>query len=126
MIHSLLADLVVLAHLAFILFCALGGLLALRWPRAAWLHLPALAWGVGIELSGSVCPLTPLENALRASAGEAGYAGGFIEHHLLPVIYPPGLTREAQLWLATALALANGALYLAVWRRRRSARAPAE
>jgi hypothetical protein len=124
MSHAFLADLVVLAHLAFILFCALGGLFALRWPRVAWLHLPALAWGVGIELSGGVCPLTPLENRLRASAGGAGYAGGFIEHHLMPVIYPPGLTREAQLWLAAALALANAALYLAVWRRRRSARAP--
>ena len=123
MIHSLLADLVVAAHLAFVLFCALGGLLVLRWPRAAWLHLPALLWGVAIELSGGICPLTPLENRLRERAGEAGYRGGFVEHHLLPVIYPPGLTREAQLGLGGALALGNAALYLAVWRRRR-ARAP--
>jgi hypothetical protein len=120
--HSLLADLVVVAHFAFIAFAALGGLLVLRWPRAAWLHLPAVAWGIGIELSGGICPLTPLENRLRAAAGETGYAGGFIEHILLPVIYPPDLGRETQLSLAAALALANAALYLLVWRRR-SARA---
>lgn len=123
--HSLLADLVVLAHFAFIVFAALGGLLVLRWPRAAWLHLPAVVWGVGIELSGRACPLTPLENRLRAGAGEAGYGGGFIEHYLLPVVYPPALTRDVQLLLAAALALANAALYLHAWRRRRAVRARA-
>jgi len=123
-IHSLLADFVVLAHFTFIVFTALGGLLVLRWRGAAWLHLPAVVWGVGIELSGRVCPLTPLENWLRASSGQPGYGGGFIEHYLLPVIYPAALTRETQLGLAAALALANAALYLFAWRHRRSARTP--
>ena len=123
-IHALLADLVVLVHFAFIVFAALGGLLVLRWRWAAWLHLPAVLWGIGIELTGSVCPLTPLEHWLRASAGEPGYGGGFVEHYLLPAIYPPGLTRESQRLLAAALALANAALYLCAWRRRRSVRTP--
>jgi hypothetical protein len=119
-----LAELIVLVHFCFIVFAAFGGLLVLRWPRAAWLHLPAAVWGVGIELSGHVCPLTPLENWLRASSGQPGYGGGFIEHYLLPVIYPAGLTRETQLGLAAALALANAALYLFACRRRRCVRAP--
>ncbi len=121
---SLLADVVVLVHFAFIVFTALGGLLVLRWPWAAWLHLPAVVWGVGIELSGRVCPLTPLEHWLRTSAREPGYGGGFIEHYLLPVVYPAGLGREAQLGLAAALALANVAIYLLAWRRRHSVRDP--
>jgi hypothetical protein len=125
MIHSLLADLVVLAHLAFIAFAALGGLLVLRWRWLAWLHLPAVLWGVGIELTGDVCPLTPLEKWLRASAGGSAYAGGFIDHYVLPLVYPPGLGREVQVLLAASLALANAALYLCIWRRRRSARAHA-
>jgi hypothetical protein len=115
MIARLLADFTVLLHLAFILFAVLGGLLALRWPRAAWVHLPAAAWAAAIELGGWICPLTPLENALRA--GEAGYAGGFVEHYLLPLIYPAGLTREIQFALAGFVLLVNIAIYLAVARR---------
>jgi hypothetical protein len=121
-IHSFLADLVVVAHLGFIAFAALGGLLVLRRRRMAWLHLPAVAWGAWIELSEGVCPLTPLENWLRAGAGRARYGGSFVEHYLLPVVYPPALSREAQMLLAGALVLANAAVYFLVWRRARSDR----
>jgi len=78
--YRLLADSVLLAHAAFVAFVVLGGLLALRWPRLAWLHLPAATWGAGIEFAGGICPLTPLENHWRRLAGEQGYAGGFFEH----------------------------------------------
>jgi hypothetical protein len=116
--QRLLAELVVLVHFGFIVFCAFGGLLFLRWRRAPWLHVPALAWGVGIELTGQVCPLTPLENWLRGAAGRPGYGGGFVEHYLIPVIYPTSLTREIQLLLAVFLVLANAAIYFIAWRRR--------
>jgi len=98
-------------HLAFVAFVAVGGLLVLRFPRLVWLHVPALLWGVWIELTGDVCPLTPLENALRHRAGEAGYETGFIEHYIYPVVYPPGLTRTVQLALAGALVALNAAIY---------------
>lgn len=120
MIYSALADVVLVLHFGFILFVVLGGLLALRWPRAALLHLPTAAWGFLIELFGWICPLTPLENSLRRAAGEAGYSGGFIEHYLLPVIYPGGLTREIQLGLAAAVVAINLVVYLFVWRRFRT------
>jgi hypothetical protein len=118
-IDSLLADLVVGLHLAFVLFVVLGGLLALRWPRVAWLHLPAVVWGALIEWRGWICPLTPLELALRRRAGDAGYQGGFLEHYLVPVLYPPGLTREIQLGLAVGVVILNAVVYTAVLRRRR-------
>ncbi len=102
MIYRLLADAVLLLHLTFIVFVVTGGLFLLRWPRLPWLHVPAVAWGVSIELSGCICPLTPLENRLRQLGGEAGYAGGFVEHYLLPIIYPVGLTRELQIGLGVA------------------------
>ncbi|HLT92643.1 MAG TPA: DUF2784 domain-containing protein [Woeseiaceae bacterium] len=105
------ADAVVIVHLAFVAFVAVGGLLVLRFPRLVWLHVPALLWGVWIELTGDVCPLTPLENALRHRAGEAGYETGFIEHYIYPVVYPPGLTRTVQLALAGALVALNAAIY---------------
>ncbi|MGH0029299.1 MAG: DUF2784 domain-containing protein [Myxococcota bacterium] len=99
-----------------------GGLLALRWRWAPIAHLPAVCWGAYIELSGGICPLTPLENALRRSAGSSGYEGSFVEHHLLPLIYPAGLTHEVQLVLAGLVVAVNVLVYLAVWRswRRRS------
>jgi len=118
MLANLAADLVVLIHFAFILFVVAGGLLVLRWPRLAWLHLPVVAWGAGIELIGWVCPLTPLENALRRAAGEAGYAEGFIEHYVLPVIYPAALTREIQLALGLFVLIANLAIYIVIALRR--------
>lgn len=118
MIDAALADATLVLHLAFIAFIVLGGLLVARWPRAAWLHLPAAAWGVLIELGGWVCPLTPLENWLRRRAGQAGYSGSFVERYLLPVIYPDGLTRNVQLALAAIVLVANVAVYAWVLRRR--------
>lgn len=120
MTYSLLADAVLGLHFGFILFVVAGGLLVLRWGWIAWLHLPCAAWGMLIELFGWICPLTPLENSLRRAAGEAGYAGGFIETHLLPLVYPGGLTREIQLLLAGLVVLVNGIVYWFVWRRRRA------
>ena len=119
MIHRLAADAVLLLHLGFILFVLLGGLLVLRWRWAPLLHLPAAAWGVYVELSGGLCPLTPLENRLRSAAGEAGYTGGFIEHYLLALIYPAGLTHEIQYVLAAIVVGVNGLAYAWVWCRRR-------
>jgi len=121
--YRLLADAVLLAHAAFVAFVVLGGLLALRWPRLAWLHLPAAAWGVGIEFAGGICPLTPLENHWRRLAGEQGYAGGFFEHYVLAFLYPDGLTREVQLALGILVLAINAAIYAFVWRRKRTSRA---
>ena len=112
-----LADLVVALHLAFVAFVACGGLLVLRRPRLAWLHLPALAWGVAVEYAGWTCPLTPLEQWLRTRAGEGGYAGGFVEHYLLPLLYPVGLARPTQCLLGTLALVINAAIYAWVlWR----------
>jgi hypothetical protein len=112
-----LADLVVLLHAAFVAFAALGGLICLRWPRAAWAHLPCALWGVVVELTGWVCPLTPLEVHLRRLAGEAGYSGGFIAHYVTPLLYPEGLTRMDQFVLGAALLAFNAAVYAVAWRR---------
>jgi Protein of Unknown function (DUF2784) len=120
-IYRILAGAVVGVHLAFVLFVALGGLLVWRWPRLRWAHLPAVAWGVWIELSDSICPLTPLENDLRRAAGVAGYRGGFIEHYLLPVLYPEGLTRAVQLTLAGGVLLLNVVIYWRLIHRSRAA-----
>jgi len=115
----LLADAVVLVHLLFILLVLFGGLLTI-WNRwLACLHLPVLAWGVGIELAGGICPLTPLEQELRQAAAQEGYTGGFIEHYLIPVLYPEELTRGVQLGLALAALALNLAIYLWLWRRSR-------
>lgn len=116
--YRALADLVLVVHLAFVLFVVLGGLLALRWPRVAWVHVPVALYGALIEFAGFVCPLTPLENSLRRRGGEAGYEGGFIEHYVTATLYPTGLTREVQLGLGVAVLAINGAIY-AVWLRRR-------
>ena len=102
---SLLADAVLVVHGLFIVFVVLGGLLVLRWPKLAWLHLPAVVWGVWIEWSGGICPLTPLEQRLRIAAGEGGYAGSFVEHYLGAAIYPEGLTRELQVALGALVLL---------------------
>ncbi len=126
MIYSLLADLVVIAHLTFILFVVGGGLLAFRWKRAVWLHLPAAGWGVLIELAGWVCPLTPLENRLRLKAGELGYEGSFVEHHILPLVYPEELTRNGQLVLGGLVLVVNALVYAALLGRRRPTTSRAE
>jgi hypothetical protein len=121
MAASLAADAVLVVHLLFILFAALGALLVVWRGAVAWLHLPALAWAVWIVATHGICPLTPLENSLRRAAGEAGYPGGFIDHYLMPLIYPPGLTPAQQTWIALALAASNVVLYgWALSRRRRS------
>lgn len=114
---SLLADLVLVGHVAFVAFVVLGGLLVLRWGRVAWLHVPCALWGAWVEIAGWMCPLTPLENALRRAAGQAGYAGGFLEHYVAPVLYPPGLTRGFQVALGVAVLALNVAVYSIVWRR---------
>ncbi len=107
----LAADAVALVHLAFVLFVAFGGLLVWRRPRLVWLHLPAAGWGALVEFTGWICPLTPLENALRRAVGEAGYAGGYIDHYLWPLLYPAGLTREGQWALGAGVLILNGAVY---------------
>lgn len=118
MTASFLADLVLVLHLLFIAFAVGGGVLALRWRWMPLLHLPALAWGVTVEFTGWICPLTPLENALRHAAGAEVYAGSFIGRYLLPLIYPGALTREWQ-WLLGVLLLAiNAGVYALIWRRR--------
>lgn len=118
MLARLTADALVLVHLSFVLFVVGGGFLALRWRWLPWLHLPAALWGATIEFTGWVCPLTPWENALRRAGGEAGYGGGFVEHYLLPLLYPAGLTREVQLGLGLLVIAVNLLAYALVWRRR--------
>lgn len=116
--YRVLADAVVLFHLLFVAFAVGGGLLAFRWRWMPWVHLPLLAWAAVVEFMGWICPLTPLENTLRAAGGAAGYDGGFVEHYLLPVLYPAGLTRELQWTLGAALLLFNLVVYAFLWRRR--------
>jgi hypothetical protein len=121
MLYRLSADLVLIVHLAFIIFVMLGGLLVLRRPRLMWLHLPAVVWGTLIEFLGVFCPLTPLETTLRELGGGSGYEGDFIEHYITAVIYPSGLTREIQIALGFGALLLNMAIY-GYWllRKRRS------
>ncbi len=118
MIYRALADLVLVVHLGFILFVALGGVLVRWWRAAALVHVPCAVYGVAIELWSWICPLTPLENRLRALGGEGGYAGGFVEHYLVSVIYPAPLTRAAQAGLALLVVVLNAVLYAWALRRR--------
>ncbi len=111
MAASLAADAVLVLHLAFILLAVFGGVLVLWYPKIAWLHLPALVWAVWIAATHGICPLTPLENSLRRAAGEAGYSGTFIDHYVMPLIYPTGLTPTHQTWIAIVLAASNALLY---------------
>jgi hypothetical protein len=116
-----LADLVLTLHFAFVLFVILGGLLALRWPRVTWIHVPVALYGALIEFAGFVCPLTPLENHFRQRGGEAGYGGGFIDHYITATIYPAGLTRSVQYGLGAAVLILNAIVYAVWWRRQRRA-----
>jgi Protein of Unknown function (DUF2784) len=118
--YRLLADAVLVVHLAFIVFVVLGGLLVLRWPRIAWLHLPAVAWGAWIEFAGRICPLTPLEIGLREHGGGEAYRGGFIEHYVTALIYPDGLNRRQQVVLGAFVLVLNAAIYVWLIARRRS------
>ena len=119
------ADAVARVHRAFVLFVGFGGLLAWRWPRLGWLHLPAVLWGAWVECAGWLCPLTPLENHLRQAVGESGYAGGFIDHYLWPLLHPVGLTRERPWAPGAGVLVLNGVVYgVLVMRRSRRARSP--
>jgi hypothetical protein len=118
----ILADALLLLHGLFIVFVLAGGALVWRLPRLAWLHLPAVAWAAWVEWAGWICPLTPLENAFRHAAGEAGYEGGFVEHYLLGLIYPDTLTRGMQIGLGVGVALLNLTVYALLIRARRRKR----
>ena len=125
---NLLADIVVVVHVAFVLFVVAGGFLILRWPRIVWIQLPAALWGIVVEWAGWICPLTPLENWLRARGGTAGYQGGFVERYLLPVLYPAELTRTEQIVLGSTALIVNLVAYLFAFRhlirRRRRSHSP--
>ncbi|MDE2002014.1 MAG: DUF2784 domain-containing protein [Betaproteobacteria bacterium] len=117
MLFRIAADAVIALHLGFIVFALFGAVLAVRWRWLPLVHLPAAAWGLFIEISGRVCPLTDLENDFRLRAGQAGYRADFIEHYLLGVIYPSGLTREVQYSLAGVVLVVNAAIYTwLLWR----------
>ena len=120
--YQLLADLVVLVHVAFVVFAVLGGLLAARWRRLVWIHLPAVIWAVIVEFFGWVCPLTPLENWLRQRGGERGYGADFIARYILPALYPEELTREVQIALGAFVILINLTIYIWIFRRKRTNR----
>ena len=107
-----------MVHFAFVLFVIFGGLLVIKRPKLAWLHLPAAVWGSWIEFSGRVCPLTPLENHFRRLAGQAGYEGGFIEHYITAIIYPTGLTRSVQIVLGLVVVGMNIIAYTILIQRR--------
>lgn len=118
MLYRWLADTILVIHLAFASFMVAGGLLVLRWPRLAWIHVPIALYGAAIEFIGFVCPLTPFENWLRRQGGEAGYTGGFIEHYITAALYPAGLTREIQVMLGVAVLVVNAVVYHHLIRRR--------
>ena len=118
--NMIAADAVMLVHFCFIAFALLGSFLALRWFRVIWLHVLALAWGIWIEASGRICPLTPLENHFRELAGQTTYGEGFITHYLGPVIYPAGLTRSTQFMILGVLVAVNAVGYGLVIRQRRA------
>ena len=121
LVYKILADFVVVLHMLFIVFAVSGGLMVLKWPKMAYVHIPAVLWGAYIEFSGGICPLTPLEIGWRIAAGQKAYQGGFIERYVLPIIYPSDLTRESQLILGATLLFINGLSYgwLLLKKRRR-------
>ena len=119
MVDRIAADAVLVVHFLFVVFVVAGGMLVLRWPKLAWIHLPAVLWAALVELNGWICPLTPLEVTLRHAAGEAGYSGDFIEHYVVALLYPEGLTREMQMIFGGLVVLINGAVYVILARRAR-------
>ena len=119
MSYLLLADVIACFHLLFVLFVVFGALFVLRWPWMLWIHAPALLWGLFIESTGAICPLTPLESRLRVLGGEAGYREDFLSHWLLTVLYPESLSSEVRSALGASLLLSNVCLYLWIWARRR-------
>jgi len=117
MVYRGLADLVVVIHLAFVLFAVLGGVLVLKWKRCAWIHVPTVVWAALIEFVGWVCPLTPFENWLRERGGAIAYRSGFVEHYILPLLYPTVLTRRLQIALGLLVLILNLVIYGWAWRR---------
>jgi len=122
MLERIAADAVLLVHLAFVVFVILGGALSLRWPKLAWIHLPAVMWAALVELNGWICPLTPLEVELRRASGDAGYAGDFLEHYIVALLYPEGLTRAMQIGFGAAVVAINVVVYTIVARRASASR----
>lgn len=122
MLYRALADAVVLGHALFVVFVVGGGALVWRWPRLAWAHVPCAVWGIAIEYGGWICPLTPLEVWLRGRAGLEGYTGGFVEHYVIPTLYPAGLLRSVQIVLGTLVLGLNAAVYVVLVRRALRAR----
>ncbi len=122
MVWGILASVVVVVHVAFVLFVVLGGLVVARWGRVGWAHVPAIVWAVAIEWRGAVCPLTPLENRLRQLAGASGYSEDFLQRYVLSALYPAGLTRESQVALGVAVVAVNAVVYWWVWRRAQTRR----
>jgi len=118
LLYRTLADATVVLHLAFVLFVVFGGLLVARWPAVAWAHVPAALWGAAIEFAGWICPLTPLENWLREQGGQPAYASGFVEHYVVPLLYPAALTPQLQWMLGSLVVIVNLTVYAIVWRRR--------
>jgi hypothetical protein len=125
MFYDLLASAVILLHFGFVLFVVAGGLLLYRWPWLAWIHLPAVIWAALLEFNGWICPLTPLEQHLRAAAGQAGYSGGFVDHYLLPLLYPVGLDGDMQLILGSLVVIINVLVYGVLGWHRKGRRLPA-
>ena len=117
--YAVAAALVVVIHLVFVVFATLGGLLAVRWPSIAWMHLPAAAWAMFVEFSGGICPLTPFEQTLRQRAGLEDYSGDFVANYIFPLLYPAGLTRRAQVAIGCFVIVTNAIAYAFVWKRRR-------
>lgn len=122
MLYRALADVVVLGHALFVVFVVAGGALVWRWPRLAWAHVPCAVWGIAIEYGGWICPLTPLEVWLRGRAGLEGYTGSFVEHYVIPTLYPAGLLRSVQIVLGTLVLGLNAAVYVVLVRRALRAR----
>ena len=124
MIYSFLADLLVVFHLVFILYVIAGALLIFKWTKTLWLHLPSCFWGMTVEFTGWICPLTPWEIQLRRLAGEEGYSESFIEHYLIPIIYPSGLNWEIQMLLGSIVLIVNLSLYTLILIKRRKRKTP--
>ena len=116
MLYQLAADIVVLVHVAFVAFVGFGVIAVWRWSQLAWVHVPAVLWGITVELTGGVCPLTPLEHWLLMQGGQMGYQGAFLTYYLSPLLYPTGLTVDWQLFLASFAAILNMIGYYFVWR----------
>jgi len=118
MLYRLCADVLVVIHLSFVVFAIFGGIMLIRWRRAVWLHIPAVVVAVLAEFAGWICPLTYIENWLRIKGGQAGYSGGFVEHYIVPILYPPGLTRGIQVALGLFILTLNAIVYWLVFARR--------